>query len=79
MRSSQASVTTPVGRNSPIDRVELFNKRLREPVVTGADYVAEVRALREAIEGDIRFMYFYRYPPNRVWWVLEFEKTWTRR
>jgi hypothetical protein len=56
-------------------RVDLFAKRL-EGAMQGADYIADVRALREAIEGELNHIYFYHYPPQSVHLVMQFETTW---
>jgi hypothetical protein len=43
------------------DRLELFNLKIRSPISL-TDFLAEIRALREAFESGIKFKRFYLYP-----------------
>jgi len=61
-----------------LHRVALFTQKLAASPMTGMDYVAEVRALREAIEGDIAYIYFYFYQPAQAAPVLSFETDWAK-
>jgi hypothetical protein len=56
-------------------RIRLFTKRLRSNISV-TDYLAETRALRESIEGELRQQYFYRYPSNKIHVVREVESDW---
>ena len=61
--------------NAATHRIEIFTEKLKI-AMRGADYVAEVRALREAIEGDIKLVYFYHYQPVQAAQLLSFEVDW---
>jgi hypothetical protein len=57
------------------DRIEIFSGKLRYHM-TLHDFVAEVRALREAFEAGLRFKYFYVYPTQSAQKVLKFLDEW---
>jgi len=57
------------------DRIEIFTGKLRYKM-TLHDFVAEVRALREAFETGINYKYFYLYPAQKAQKVLRLQADW---
>ena len=68
-------IATGLSLTATQHRIDLFAQRL-VTIMLGTDYVGDVRALREAIEGEIKYIYFYHYPPDRVSPVLNFDQAW---
>jgi len=56
-------------------RIVRFEIRLRDGIDT-AGVAAELRALREAIDDELNFRYFYRYRQNEALVLLKFESDW---
>lgn len=69
------TVCTSLFMSAALHRVDLFSNRLATPM-KGADFVADVRALREAIEGDSQAIYFHHYEPVKVAELLAFKDRW---
>jgi hypothetical protein len=64
-----------LGFTAALHRIKLFSQKLKVPI-KGADYVAEVRALREAMEGEIPNVHFYHYATHKSHSVIHFEEFW---
>jgi hypothetical protein len=68
------------------DRLSLTNtnsrlERFRTKVRLGmdlSDFEAELRTLREAIEDDLHYRYFYHYPPEKARILMCFEQEWAQ-
>jgi hypothetical protein len=65
-----------LGLNSARNRVERFQIRLRGPALNPAEVQTELRVLHECLEDDLRFKYFYRYPDEKVRWLLRVDADW---
>ena len=57
-----------------IDRVDIFNMKLGR--LSLQDFVAEIRALREAFDRGITYRHFYSYPNIKAQRILKFEDEW---
>jgi hypothetical protein len=57
-------IVTEMEMTASAHRITLFTKRLRSHIRL-EESLAEARALREAIEGELRQQYFYRYPNDK--------------
>jgi hypothetical protein len=57
------------------DRVEIFTGKMRFRV-TLSEVVAELMALREAIEKGVSYSCFYHYPPDKARVLLSFQTDW---
>lgn len=74
-----------VGRNicglfafeTALNRLNRFAKRLRDGI-DREGISAELRALREAIDDDMNFRYFYRYPTDKVQALLKKDFDWQK-
>jgi hypothetical protein len=55
-------------------RINLFSKKLG--AISIPDLKAEIAALREAIEGDLQYRYFYYYPQNKAVVLLKVTEDW---
>jgi hypothetical protein len=56
-------------------RIDMFTMRLRGNVSL-SDFHAEIRALREAFQHDINFLYFYHYQTAKAHVLLKVESDW---
>jgi len=61
--------------NAAVHRIQLFTRKLGQPM-KGVDFIAEVRALRETMEGEIQAVYFFHYQPIQANTVLRFAEDW---
>jgi hypothetical protein len=57
------------------DRIDLFRRKLRWKMSLH-DFLAEVRALREAFESGLNFKRFYLYPEAKAKLCIRFEGDW---
>ncbi|MFT3670852.1 hypothetical protein [Aestuariivirga sp.] len=69
------AVCNGLGLPASNHRVQLFEGKLKVGM-TANDFVAEARALREAIEGEIQNVYFYHYASDGAVALLSFDDTW---
>jgi hypothetical protein len=65
-----------LGLSSSENRVERLQIRLRGPTLNAAEVQTELRVLHECLEDDLRFKYFYRYPDDKVRWLLRVDADW---
>jgi hypothetical protein len=56
-------------------RLEVFAQRLRFRL-SAQEFATELRVLREAIEGELNFRYFYHYPQSKALVLLHVEADW---
>jgi hypothetical protein len=59
------------------DRIEIFRGKLPFKVSL-ADYLSEIRTLREAFESGIRYKRFYLYPEAKAQLYLRFDDDWRK-
>jgi hypothetical protein len=58
------------------NRVERFQRRMRGGALTPQVLGTELQVLRDALEDDVRYKYFYRYPDEKAKKLLRFEADW---
>jgi hypothetical protein len=59
------------------DRIEIFRRKLLYPISLH-DFLAEIRALREAFESGIRFKRFYLYPETKGQLCIKAHDHWAK-
>ena len=58
------------------DRVELFNLRMKNPLIDNNDFSSEIRALKEAFYSGIQYNCLYLYPPDKAKVLMRFPSDW---
>lgn len=68
-------ISKSLNLSAPEHRVDMFGIRLHQPI-SYHDFASEIRALREAFEGEIKFEYFYHYPKQKALLVMRVQGDW---
>jgi hypothetical protein len=69
-------LATTMELQAVLDRVEIFERKLKFQQLSLADFLAEVRALRETFEMGLRFKRFYLYPEAKAQMRTKFQSDW---